>query len=685
MVDIGFIALLLALVVAIYGVIVSFVGGARHNATLAVSGRNALFATAGLILLAAVALWYLLLTNDMSVEYVSSHSERTLPLFYRFSSLWGGQAGSLLFWGLLLAMYSTIMVAVEWKRQPKRGPYLVGVLLAVQIFFLVINVWAANPFNRLWLMPDGSTLGAVFKPAGASLFIPADGNGLNPLLQNYWMVIHPVFLYLGYVGLVLPMALAVSSLISGQLDDGWVKSVRKWTLIPWIFLGTGVLMGSQWAYIELGWGGFWAWDPVENASFIPWLTATAFLHSIIIQNQRGMLKVWNMVLAFISFWLVIIGTFITRSGIIDSVHAFALSNIGPLFLSFIILTFLTFLTLLWIRLPQLQSSTEMDSMLSREAAFLYVNVLFLVAAFATLFGTLFPIISQGLTQTKIAVGPPYFNKVDGPIFFAILILMAIGPLLGWRRTSPAMLRRNLTPPIAFSIGVIALLLMMATRRWLPVVAWGVCAFVLGTIVWEYYRGARARHIATKESWPVALVQIMIRNQRRYGGYIVHLGIVFIAVAVTGVSNFQFNLKTSLNLNESATLAGYTLTFTGLEEEKASNHDAMIANVLIEKNGKVIGALAPRMNFYNAISGRDMGPTTEVGLHTNLREDVYVVFNGWEQDGQLGAFEIFVNPLMLWMWIGGLIMIAGTLFALWPISVRATRRVSVPTTLQPAQS
>lgn len=684
MVDIGFIALLLALVVTVYGIIASLFGGLRRNTALATSGRNALFTMTGLVLVAASAMWYLLLTNDMSVEYVASHSERALPLFYRFSSLWGGQAGSLLFWALLLALYSSLMVGLEWKREPRRGPYLVAILLAVQLFFLVINVWAANPFNRLWLLPDGSTHGAVFKPAGASLFIPADGNGLNPLLQNYWMVIHPIFLYLGYVGLTLPMALAVASLISGQLDDGWVKTVRKWTLVPWLFLGVGILMGSQWAYVELGWGGFWAWDPVENASFIPWLTATAFLHSIVIQHQRGMLKVWNMVLAFVSFWLVIIGTFITRSGIIDSVHAFALSNIGPLFLSFIILTFLTFLALLWLRLPQLQGASEMDSMLSREAAFLYVNVLFLVAAFATLFGTLFPIISQGLTQTKIAVGPPYFNKVDGPIFLAILVLMAIGPLLGWRRSSPEMLRRNLTPPIAFSIAVLALLIMMASRRWVPVVAWTVCAFVLGTILWEYYRGARARHIAAKESWPAALGQIMIRNQRRYGGYIVHLGIILITVAVTGVSNFQFNLKTSLKLNESATLAGYSFTFVGLEEERASNHDSMIARVLVTKDGRPVATLAPRMNFYTAVSGRDMGPTTEVGVRSNLREDVYIVFNGWEQNGELGAFEIFVNPLMLWMWIGGIVLIAGTLFALWPITVRATRRVSAPTALQPAQ-
>ncbi|MCO6450624.1 MAG: heme lyase CcmF/NrfE family subunit [Caldilineales bacterium] len=681
--DLGFIALLLALIVAIYGLVVSLIGGIRRDNALSTSGRNALFATAGLVIIATVALWYLLITNDFSNEYVASHSEQNLPLFYRFSSLWGGQAGSLLFWGFILAIYSSFFIAFEWRKQQQSGPFMVAVLLIVQIFFLIISLFAANPFNRLWLMPDGSTHGALFRPDGASLFIPADGTGLNPLLQNYWMVIHPVALYLGYVGLTLPMAMAVGALMSGRLQDSWVKDVRPWILIPWIFLTAGIIMGSQWAYIELGWGGFWAWDPVENASFIPWLTGTAFLHSIMIQQQRGMLKVWNMVLAFLSFWLVIVGTFITRSGIIDSVHAFALSNVGPLFLGFTVGTFLGFLVLLWHRLPQLQSDSELDSMLSRESAFLYVNVLFVVAAFATLFGTVFPIVSEGVTNTKIAVSTPYFNKVDGPIFLALLILMAVGPLLGWRRTSPEMLRRNLTFPIAFALAVAVLLIMFATRNWLPILAWTVCAMVVGSIIWEYYRGARARRKSRGESWPVALGEVMTRNQRRYGGYIVHFGVVLIAVSVTGATAFQHNLKSSLRLNESTTLAGYTFTYTGLEQENNSNHDAMIASVLVEKGDKVIGTLTPRMNIYQAISGRDMGPTTEVGLHTNPREDVYVVFNGWEDGGQLAAFEFFVNPLMLWMWIGGLVMIFGTVFALIPIRARSARRVSVPVAAQPA--
>ena len=683
MADIGYIALLLALVFACYGTIVSIIGGLRRNEALSTSGRNALYVVAALVTIAALAVIYLLVTNDFSNEYVASHSERNLPLFYRISSLWGGQAGSLLFWAWMLGLYSTVMVSFEWRRQPRRGPWLVATLLGVMIFFLIVSLFAANPFQRLWVLPDGTTTGALFRPENASLFIPADGMGLSPLLQNYWMVIHPVFLYLGYVGLTLPMAFAVASLASGQLDNGWVKDVRVWNLIPWIFLTIGILLGSQWAYLELGWGGFWAWDPVENASFIPWLTATAFLHSIMIQHQRGMLKVWNMVLAFLSFWLVIIGTFITRSGIIDSVHSFAISNIGPLFLGFIVLTFLGFLALLWYRLPQLQSDAQLDSMLSRESAFLYVNVLFVVAAFVTLFGTVFPIISEAVANTKIAVSAPYFNKVDGPIFLAILVLMGIGPLLGWRRSSPEGLRKSLGPPVALAIVIGVVVFMFVSRKWTPVLAWSASALVLGTILWEYYRGARARHKATGESWPLALGRVMVRNQRRYGGYIVHLGVVMVAIGVVGATSFQFNLKTSLTLNESATLGGYTFTYTGIEQNKASNHDEVVAHVLVERGDRVIANLRPSMNFYSAAGGRDMGPTTEVGLHTNLREDVYVVFNGFENNGDLAAFEFFVNPLMLWMWLGGLTMIVGTAFALWPIPKRATRRVRIPAIPQPA--
>ena len=675
--DLGFIVLLIAFLFTLYGMVVSVVAAKRKDAALAASGRNALYIVSFLILVATLALVYMLITDDFSNEYVASHSERALPLFYKVSTLWGGQSGSLLFWSVLLAGYSVVMVASLWKKEPRRGPWLVAVLLGVQLFFLIISLYASNPFNRLWVLPDGSTTGAVFKPAGAALFIPADGTGLNPLLQNYWMVAHPIFLYLGYVGLTLPFAYASASLLSNELDDSWVKRVRIWNLVPWAFLTIGIVLGSQWAYLELGWGGFWAWDPVENASFIPWLTATAFLHSIMIQEHRGMLKIWNMILAFLGFWLVLVGTFITRSGIIDSVHAFAVSNIGPLFLGFIILTFWAYLILLWYRLPHLQSEAELDSLLSREAAFLYVNVLFVVAAFVTLFGTLFPIISEALSGTKIAVNAPYFNKVDGPIFLAILLLMGIGPLLGWRRTSNEMLQKSLAVPVALALAVAGAVFILVTRNWVPILAWSLAALVFGSILWEFYRGAASRRRATGENWFKALWGVMVRNQRRYGGYIVHFGVVLMAFGMVGAVAFQHNLKTSIPLNGTAELGGYTFQYTGLQQNQGPNYDEVIATVIVTQGDREVGVLTPRMNFYHSRAAKDMGPTTEVGLHTNLREDVYIVLNGFENGGQLAAFEIFVNPLMIWLWIGGIVMILGTLFALLSVKQPAPARVRTP--------
>ncbi len=682
--DFGYIVLLIAFLITIYGIVVSVLAARRNDPALAASGRNTIYMVSALILIATLAVVYMLATDDFSNEYVASHSERALPMFYKIATLWGGQSGSLLFWSFLLAIYSSAMVASLWKKEPKRGPWLVATLLGVQLFFLIISLFASNPFNRLWVLADGNTIGAVFRPAGASLFIPADGTGLNPLLQNYWMVAHPVFLYLGYVGLSLPFAYAAASLFSGELDDSWVKRVRIWNLLPWMFLTIGIILGSQWAYLELGWGGFWAWDPVENASLIPWLTATAFLHSIMIQEHRGMLKVWNMILAFLGFWLAIVGTFITRSGIIDSVHAFAISSIGPLFLAFIVVTFIGYLLLLWYRLPDLQSDAELDSLLSREAAFLYVNVLFVVAAFVTLFGTLFPIISEAVSNSKIAVNAPYFNKVDGPIFLGILLLMGIGPLLGWRRTSGEMLQKSLAVPVALALAVAGAVFIFVSRNWVPIVAWGLSALVLGTIIWEFYRGAAARHRSTGEGWLRALGNVMARNQRRYGGYLVHFGVVLMAFGMVGAVAFQHNLKISIPLNESVQLGGYTFTYTGLDQRKASNHDEVTATVVVTQGNRDVSTLKPSMNFYYSRSAKDMGPTTEVGLHTSVIEDVYVVLNGYENGGALAAFEIFVNPLMLWMWIGGLVMVFGSLFAMWPMKERVPRRVTArPPAPQPA--
>jgi len=651
MAEVGYIALMTALVLAVFGIIANIAGVRRNQMTLVASGRNAVYAVGLLVLTAAVSLWYSLLAMDFNVEYVATHVERALPVFYKFSSLWGGQAGSLLFWTLILSGYSVAAIFALGRQQRELMPYVASVLLAISTFFLIVLLFAANPFKRL----D---------------FTPPDGQGLNPLLQNYWMVVHPVGLYLGFVGFSVPFAFAVAALVSKRLDNRWVKAMRRWTLVPWLFLSIGILMGSMWAYAELGWGGFWAWDPVENASFLPWLTGTAFLHSMVIQEKRGMLKIWNMVLIFITFSLTIIGTFITRSGVIQSVHSFALSNIGPLFLAFIAVIMLGFLYLLFERLPLLRSENELDSMRSREFAFLLNNLVFLIITFATLLGTVFPMLTELLGSTKIAVSAPFFNKVNGPIFLALLVLMGVGPLLGWRRSSNESLVRIFAIPVATMPVALIIAYLLGARGLAPLVGIAVCAFVVATIVQEFARGARARRQATGEGWGTALLRITQRNQRRYGGYTVHLGIVLMALGIIGATFYQVEGQANLAVGQSFTLRDYTLVYRGLRQREADNHTVIAGRVDVVQGGRVIGTVEPHRNLYRKNPDQ---PTSEVGILVRPLEDVYVVLAGWEDNGATASFKVYINPLISWLWLGGLVLTLGTLISLWPQAMLGERR------------
>ena len=646
--DIGHLILLTALVLAAFGIIAGYFGGQRRNTRLIQSSFNAVYAVAGLVLIATSILWYGLLTDAFQLSYVWNHSERALPAFYKFSALWGGQAGSLLFWCLLLSGYSAIVAFANRQRHQVIMPYVNSVLLTTSLFFLTLLVFATDPFARVG-------------------FLPPDGQGLNPLLQNYWMIIHPVMLYLGYVGMAVPFAFAVGALISKRLDNEWVRTVRRWTLIPWMFLSAGIIMGSQWAYMELGWGGYWAWDPVENASFLPWLTGTAFLHSIIIQEQRGILKVWNVVLIWLTYFLVILGTFTTRSGVLESVHSFARSDVGPYFLGFLIIILFGFLWLLFDRLPLLRGEHTIDSYSSREAAFLANNWLFAGIAFATLWGTFFPMFSEILTGERISVAAPFFNKVNGPLFLMLLLLMGVAPLLGWRHTSLAAFRKQFTIPILTAIAVGALVFVVA-RSLYPVIGLAICGFVTATIVQEYVRGALARRTTTGENFLVAVVNLWSRNGRRYGGYIVHLGIVMIGVAVIGNEFYQQSLSVTLAAGESATIGRYELVFQGMESNREVNRiefDGVI-NAYSLDSGKQVGTLIAKRNIYD--KAPDM-PTSEVGLHMSPLEDIYVVLNGWDNGGASATFTIYVNPLTMWMWVGGIVLVIGTLIAAWPHPVR----------------
>ena len=542
-------------------------------------------------------------------------------------------------------------------------PYVIATLLTTTAFFLVIVIFAANPFKKLG-------------------FVPADGTGLNPLLQNYWMVIHPIGLYLGYVGMAVPFAFGVAALATKQLGNTWIRSIRRWTLVPWLFLSLGILMGSQWAYIELGWGGYWAWDAVENASLLPWLTATAFLHSIVIQERRGMLKVWNLVLVFLTYELVLIGTFITRSGVIESVHAFALSNVGPIFLSFIALSIFGYLWLLLDRLPMLRSDNELDSMLSRESGFLFNNVVFVGIAFATFFGTTFPMFSELLTGNKISVAAPWFNKVNGPILIVLLILMGAGPLLGWRRSTREALRANFQWPLLATAAVPVLLFVLGIRDALPLVGFALCTFVLATIVQEFARGASARRRITGESWLRALINLTQKNQRRYGGYIVHLGIIMMALGIIGNTFFQLETQGTLKRGESLTIKNYVLTYQGLRQVAQPTHTEVLAPLMVTRDGKNIGVVQPQKNLYFKTPDQ---PTSEVGLRIFPAEDLYAVLAGWEGNGESASFKVFVNPLMIFLWLGGLVLALGTLTSLWPHTQAMRVSASMPSSVQPKRA
>lgn len=642
--NVGYLILVTALILAAIGVVAGFWGGRTRNTRLAATSTNAVYAVTALVSISAALLWYALLTDQFQLSYVWNHSERALPNFYKFSALWGGQAGSLLFWVLILSLFSMAVTVTQRQKMQVMMPYVNAVLLSTTLFFLTLLVFATNPFKQIG-------------------FTPEDGQGLNPLLQNYWMVIHPVMLYLGYVGMAVPFAFAVGALASRQVGNEWVRVVRRWTLIPWMFLSVGILMGSQWAYMELGWGGYWAWDPVENASFLPWLTGTAFLHSIVIQEQRGIMKVWNVVLVFLTYFLVILGTFTTRSGVLESVHSFARSDVGPYFLAFMILIVFGFLWLLYDRLPLLKDENQIDSYASREAAFMGNNWLFTGIAFATLWGTFFPMFSEILTGDRISVAAPFFNKVNGPLFLLLVMLMGVAPLLSWRRTDGKTMRKQFVWPTSVAV-IFGAVLAYFSPNFYPVLGLSICVFAFVTIVQEYVRGVQARRHNSGEVVPVAMFNLLRRNGRRYGGYIVHLAIVLIGVAVVGNEFYQTTTNVTLVPGQSVVLSGYELTYTGMDFVENGNHVQRNANLMVfrEESGELLGAITPRNNFYPKTP--DM-PTSEVGLRMSPVEDVYVVLNGWENSGSSATFTIYVNPLTVWMWVGGIFLIIGVLFAMWP--------------------
>ena len=645
----GNFALMAILVFAGYAVLASLLGVWKKNARLTESAERALLACTALSTTACFSLVALLLRSDFRFEYVASYSNRDLPFFYKLASLWAGNDGSLLFWSWLLILFSGIVVATNRTKNRELMPYVVATLGGIALFFTYVNFWVCNPFEQL----------GVMTAQGPQPWAPADGRGLNPLLQHPIMAIHPPILYVGYVGFVIPFAFCIAALATGRLGAEWITSTRRWTLVAWAFLGTGLLLGGRWAYVELGWGGYWAWDPVENAALLPWLTATAYLHSVMIQERKGMLKVWNVSLVIITYLLCIFGTFLTRSGVVSSVHAFAESDFAKIFLVFIALAAGASAALVFHRLPALKSENELDSMISRESGFLYNNLLFVVSCFAVLWGTMYPVLSEAIQGEKAMVGPAWFNRVNIPIGLALLALTGVGPLLAWRKSSLDSLRRNFTWPLVSGVLTGVILASLGMRHAYALICFSLSAFVTGTIVQEFHKGAKTRRMHRGGGYAGALLDLTLVNTRRYGGYVVHFGIVLIFIGVAG-SAFDTEKKADLVEGQSVEIRGYQVKFLGLEEGRTPNYSWLSAKLEVTKNGKLVGTFAPEKHLYLA----SQQPTSEVRRHATFQEDLYMVFAGVTDDDKT-TVQIFVKPLVRWVWLGAIVVFLGTVVTLVP--------------------
>lgn len=637
--EIGYYSLFIALFFSAYSAFIAVLGAKTDRAEFIASSENGTLVVSGLLTISGISLLYALITRDFQVEYVYSYTNRSLPLVYTITAFYAGQKGSLLLWAWILSIFTSIVVIQNRNKNRELLPYVLWVLMTITFFFVYLLVFISNPFELL-------------------NYVPADGKGLNPMLQNPGMIFHPPTLFLGYVGFSVPFAFSIAALITGRLGNTWIKTTRKWTIFSWFFLTVGNLFGMEWAYVELGWGGYWAWDPVENASLMPWLVGTAYLHSVMIQEKRGMLKVWNIVLILLTFLLTIFGTFITRSGIISSVHSFGESSLGWIFLTFLFVFLFMSLALLFYRLPHLRSKNELDSLLSRESTFLYNNLLLVGIAFTVFWGTIFPIISEALRGIKITVGPPFFNTVITPIGLGLLFLTGLCPLVAWRKsTFKKFVARIAYPSACAGTGVIALIIS-GVRSAYPLIAFSLCFFVTSSLVMEFFNGIRARHYISGESIPVAFWRLISRNKRRYGGYIIHFGVVLIFFALSG-NAFNRDKQITLKKGESATIQEYTIRYDSLVRYPTAHKESVIANLTLFNDNHPVGALYPEKSLYR---GQDQ-PTSEVAIYSTLSKDLYVILAGYDED--TATFKILINPLVIWLWIGGCVMTLGTIIVMLP--------------------
>ncbi len=647
----GSFALILAFVCAAYAVVGGIFAIRTRNALLIKSARNAGMAVCGLIVVAVVSLEYLVFTNNFSVAYVVQTSSRSQANFFKFVALWSGQEGSMLFWSLLLSIYVFSVLWTYRNKHPELMPYVGVILASIQLFWLTLNAFIASPFKMIGQVDAAGAMHWITQP---------DGHGLTPLLRYPEMVIHPPMLYSGYTGFAIPFAFGLAALIGRYPGEKWIHLTRRWTMIAWCFQSIGVLLGAHWAYAVLGWGGYWSWDPVENASLMPWLLGTAFLHSVMMQEKRGMMKVWNIWLVFITFWLTIFGTTLTRTGLVSSVHAFARSDIGPWFFGFLGLILVVCLAAYLKNRDYLRSDNHLDSLISRESSFLFNNLILLVACVAVLSGTMFPVLSEWITGQKISVGAPFFNHINIPIGLMLLFLTGIGPLLAWRRTSAESLRRNFGWPMLGGVIAGAIAYPLGCTDLFSLTCVILAVFVTLTIVAEFYRGAKVIRARTGENIFASAMQLTMRNTRRYGGYVVHFGIVLVFVGIAGQA-FNQDKQMDMPVGSSMKIGPYTLVRQTFDSQPMGDYTAERVTIEADKGNRQIMMLYPEKRAYE--SAEENG--TMVAIYSTLREDLYVVYAGRNPTTGEPVIHAYLNPLVKWIWLGGVVVVLGTILALIP--------------------
>lgn len=639
--DLGSISLVLALGFAAYTLLAAVLGAVRQQPQFVRSAQRGVLVVAFFMLLASVALVVSFLIHDFGVVYVASQSSRSMPWYFVTAAVYSGQEGSLLYWAMMLAIFSAIFVLTSRRAPARLVPYVLATLMAIELFFVLMLTTVSSPFVR-------------------TAHAPADGIGLNPLLRDPGMLVHPPTLLMGFMSFSLPFAFAVAALLTGKLDSEWLRSIRRWMLASWSIQTAGLLLGAWWAYHVLGWGGYWGWDPVENAALLPWFTATAFLHSTMVQERRGMLKVWNLSLVMASFALSIFGTFEVRSGLVSSVHSFAYSAVGGYFLVFLCCIILFSLGLFLFRLPKLRPEQEFDSLISREGSFLLNNFLLVGITFATLWGTLFPLISQAFGHQSETIGAPFYDRVNGPLFAVLILAMGVGPLLAWRRTATHTLWRNLLPPALIACACALILPLAGIRDIAPNIGFAVCSFTAMAILYEIWRGVRVRH-SHGEPYPIALVRLIQRYRRRYGGYIVHLGLICLAIGIIGSFAFQQERDANLKPGQSITLGSYQLVYFGNTDTTDNDVERIAAQLQVWHDGKLQYYIYPARLFYPHFQNE---PASQISITTENLTDLYVFLADWQGAGQ-ASIRVFLNPLVPLIWSGGLLMLCGGIICWWP--------------------